>query len=56
MVCLDNEHSFHFIEVQPINENYIEDDECKVRTRTTRLATFICDKCGLLKQVELIDG
>lgn len=56
MVCPENEHNFHFLELDGINEHYTDKDVCKVRPRLVRYASFICDKCGLLKRVEKVDG
>lgn len=53
MVC---EHNFHFVSLESKNEHYIKNNECKIRDRKTRLAKFICDKCGLYKKVEIING
>ena len=55
MVCLEGEHSFHFINLEGENEHYIEEDVCKVKPRLIRNATFICDKCGLRRKLELIE-
>jgi len=60
MVCNEGEHNFHFIDLESENENYVEDVDgksiCKSRLRTKRYASFICDKCGLFKKVEKVDG
>jgi hypothetical protein len=53
MVC---EHSFHFIDLESENEHYTENDVCKIRQRSIRFAKFICNKCGLLKKVEVVNG
>lgn len=53
MVCAEGEHSFHFVELQSPNEHYVDNDVCKVKVRISRNATFVCDKCGLLKEVEV---
>ena len=55
MVCNENEHSFHFIDLEGKNEHYVEKDICKVKPRLVRFATFLCDKCGLLNRVEIIN-
>jgi len=50
MVC---EHSWHFVELESEKENYVEKDICRIKIREKRHATFICDKCGLIKKIEI---
>jgi len=56
MVC---EHNWHFVELESINYNYVEEiDEkkiCKSILRVPRHAIFVCDLCGQLKKVVLIE-
>ena len=55
MVCNENEHNFHFIDLDSENEHYTDKDICKIRIRTKRFARFMCNKCGLYKEVELVN-
>ena len=50
MVCI---HNFHLVGIDGITENYIDKSICKQRIRSIRKATFVCDLCGFLKEVEI---
>lgn len=56
MVCNENECNFHFVKLESENEHYTDKDVCKVKIRELRFASFVCDKCGLLKKVEVVNG
>lgn len=48
MAC---EHKFHLVELESVNDNYIENDKCCSRKREERNAIFVCELCGYIKKV-----
>lgn len=57
MACtheINGNPTWHLVELESINESYIDKDVAFSRTRENRSAIFICELCGELKKVLVI--